>query len=66
MNHVKLIFWDLGGQQELRTLWDKVKRQAFCVCFFFNVRSSHPVVDASVIFILSNRVILLVECHTFL
>ena len=34
--------------------------------FFFNVRSSHPVVDASVIFILSNRMILLVECHTFL
>ena len=24
MSHVKLIFWDLGGQQELRSLWDKV------------------------------------------
>ncbi|KAK3749701.1 hypothetical protein QZH41_014974 [Actinostola sp. cb2023] len=23
VSHVKLIFWDLGGQQELRTLWDK-------------------------------------------
>ena len=34
MNHVKLIFWDLGGQQELRSLWDKVKMQAFCLFFF--------------------------------
>ena len=24
MSHVKLIFWDLGGQQELQSLWDKV------------------------------------------
>ena len=24
VNHVKLIFWDLGGQQELQSLWDKV------------------------------------------
>lgn len=23
MSHVKLIFWDLGGQQELQSLWDK-------------------------------------------
>lgn len=23
VNHVKLIFWDLGGQQELQSLWDK-------------------------------------------
>ena len=25
MSHVKLIFWDLGGQQELQSLWDKVQ-----------------------------------------
>lgn len=25
VNGVKLIFWDLGGQLELRTLWHKVK-----------------------------------------
>ena len=23
-HHVKLVFWDLGGQEELQTLWDKV------------------------------------------
>ena len=36
MNHVKLIFWDLGGQQELRSLWDKVIfKDKLSVSFFF-------------------------------
>ena len=34
MNHVKLIFWDLGGQQELRSLWDKVKTSFLCLFLF--------------------------------
>lgn len=24
VDHIRLVFWDLGGQKELRELWDKV------------------------------------------
>lgn len=33
MSHVKLIFWDLGGQQELQTLWDKYYEECHGVIF---------------------------------
>ncbi|KAK2573954.1 ADP-ribosylation factor-related protein 1 [Acropora cervicornis] len=33
MNHVKLIFWDLGGQQELRSLWDKYYEECHGVIY---------------------------------
>lgn len=25
INSVRLVFWDLGGQEDLQTLWDKVR-----------------------------------------
>ena len=28
VKHVRLIFWDLGGQRDLQSLWDKVARAA--------------------------------------
>lgn len=34
MSHVKLIFWDLGGQQELRSLWDKVPLLATIIMLY--------------------------------
>lgn len=33
MSHVKLIFWDLGGQQELRSLWDKYYEECHGVIY---------------------------------
>lgn len=33
MSHVKLIFWDLGGQQELQSLWDKYYEECHGVIF---------------------------------
>lgn len=35
MGNVKLILWDLGGQAELRTIWDKVSILSFsCLNLF--------------------------------
>jgi len=33
VNSVKLIFWDLGGQAELRSIWDKYFGEAHAVIF---------------------------------
>ena len=55
---MKLIFWDLGGHQELRSLWDKVKTSFLCL-FFFNLTSSYPVVDTSVILYQTEQYLLL-------
>jgi len=29
----KLVFWDLGGQSSLRTIWDKYYTEAHAICF---------------------------------
>lgn len=40
---VSFNFWDLGGQEELQSLWDKVIINYFlyiyCTCFFYNIVS---------------------------
>ena len=33
MGNVKLIFWDLGGQSELRSIWDKYFRETHGLVF---------------------------------
>ena len=31
---IRLNFWDLGGQEELQSLWDKVCRNIYTTCRF--------------------------------
>lgn len=44
----RLMFWDLGGQEELQSLWDKVRHITCLILFFsrwplivFSVRVPH-------------------------
>ncbi|EDO39279.1 predicted protein [Nematostella vectensis] len=40
ISHVKLMFWDLGGQQELRTLWDKYFEECHGVIYVIDSTDS--------------------------
>lgn len=50
MNHVKLIFWDLGGQQELRTLWDKYYEECHGVIYVIDSSDERRLEESQVTF----------------
>lgn len=54
MSHVKLIFWDLGGQKELQSLWDKYYEECHGVIYVIDssdekrMEESHQAFDSVV------------------
>lgn len=50
MNHVKLIFWDLGGQQELRSLWDKYYEECHGVIYVIDSSDERRLEESHVTF----------------
>ena len=62
MSHVKLIFWDLGGQKELQSLWDKVLYNLFLPTWVLYIIILFEGLDARGVYISREWVIVKKKC----
>lgn len=63
-NGIRLSFWDLGGQQELQSLWDKYYQESHAIIYVIDSNDRERMNESKEVFGLYNFKVFFLDSNT--